>query len=86
MRDIRFGKFTSPYLMNFEERFSINNKNISWEELDNTIVSVAPIVDLYNSEHELKVKWFGIITSIAIKYFADSKCDIVVLETGIRRN
>lgn len=83
MRDIRFGKFISPHLIKYNERISINNVNISDEEISKLLEKVSAKVDVYNNTHDAKVKEFEVITTIALIYFAENNCDFVVLETGL---
>lgn len=44
---------------------------------------ISKTVEIYNNTHEIKVKEFEIITTIALIYFAEKNCDFVVLETGL---
>lgn len=83
MLDIRFGKFISPHLIKYNERMSINNVNISDEEISRILDKVAEKVNIYNNMHDTKVKEFEVITTIALIYFAENNCDFVVLETGL---
>ena len=77
------GKFITPHLIDFKEEISVNNINILDSELENIISELQLIIEEYDSNNEIKVKWFEVITSVALKYFSDKKCDIVVLETGL---
>ncbi|MCI8621028.1 MAG: hypothetical protein HFJ50_04620 [Clostridia bacterium] len=78
-----FGKYISPHLINYNERISVNNVNITDKEIEACLEKIAPIVDKYNASHEIKVKEFEVITTLAFIYFAEKKCDFVVLETGL---
>ena len=78
MKGIRYGKFISPHLIRYNERICINNVQITDEE-------ISTILEKYNSTHEMKVKEFEVITTLALIYFAENGCDFVVLETGLRR-
>lgn len=77
------GKFISPHLIKYNERISVNNINIKDEEISMILEKIASKVDIYNNTHDIKVKEFEIITTIALIYFAEKKCDFVVLETGL---
>lgn len=83
MLDTGFGKYISPHLINYNERISVNNINITNEEIERFLEKIAPKVDKYNESHETKVKEFEVITTLALIYFAEKKCDFVVLETGL---
>lgn len=79
----KVGKFISPHLLSFNDGISINNENISDNTVEDIIKRLDPLIKKYNQEHEIKVKWFEIITSIAIIYFYEQNCDIAILEVGL---
>ena len=81
--DIKFGKFVSPYLIDFTDGISINNKNIAREEAEKILEKISIEVDNYVKETKKPVKWFEIITTLVFIYFAENNCDFVVLETGL---
>lgn len=83
---IKFGKYISPHLVKYNERITINNKEISDEEMSKILEEISKKVQIYNASHEIKVKEFEVITTLALIYFAQNKCDFVVLETGLRWN
>ena len=71
--EYKVGKFISPHLMKFNDGIWINDRQISDEE----------VIEEYNKTHKVPVKWFEVITSLAIIYFAKQKCDFAILETGL---
>lgn len=73
------GLFTSPYISRFTERVKVNGVEISNENLSRIVEEIEPIAD---SMEDTPTE-FEIITAIAMKHFANEKCDIVVLETGM---
>lgn len=77
------GKFISPQLIKFNETITVNDKEISDEEISKILEKLSVYIDEYNSKHEIKVKWFEVITSVALIYFAQRKCDFAVIETGL---
>lgn len=76
------GMFTSPYVFDFRERIQINGEMIMEEEFALLANSIKPIVASL-AEKDLQPTEFEVITAAALKYFADNKCDIVVLEVGL---
>ncbi len=44
---------------------------------------MSKVIEEYNKSHKVPVKWFEVITSLALIYFAKQKCDLVILETGL---
>lgn len=73
------GLYISPYIIRFNERMQINGKPIADDELAAITEYVKPYAEAM-SEHPTE---FELITSIAMKYFRDNDCDIVVLEVGM---
>lgn len=73
------GLFTSPFIEVFNERIRINGEMICDEELAAYITEVASVME----QNGMNVSEFAFITAVALKYFADKSCDIVVLETGM---
>lgn len=79
----KVGKFISPSLIKFNDGIAINNVDISDQDVSKILTELSPKIDIYNQNHEIKVKWFEVITSLALIYFYRENCDIVVLETGM---
>ena len=77
------GKFISPHLIRYNERICVNSIEISDEEMSDILEEIAPKVEKYNKTHEIPVKEFEVITTMALVYYARKKCDFVVLETGL---
>lgn len=73
------GLFTSPYIEKFNERIQINNVCISNETLSEYIWFVKDTME----KSDALVSEFAFITAVAMVYFANMKCDFVVLETGL---
>ena len=77
------GKFISPHLVKYNERISIQNKNISNEKMEEIIEKLKPKIDKYNRQNRTKITLFELETTMAILYFYENNCDFVVLETGL---
>lgn len=73
------GLFTSPYIIDFNERMQINNVPISNEELAEIATYVRPFAEM----SEDPPTEFELNTAIAIEYFKRNKCSIVILEVGM---
>ena len=73
----KIGMFTSPHLVDFEERIRINGVYISKDDvtrLGNQLLSM---------EFELPPTMFDYCLAMAVLYFKEQKCDLMVMETGI---
>jgi len=75
----KVGLYTSPYIKVFNERMRVDGVNIPDETLAAITERVKPIADAM----EDKPTEFELITAIAFLYFAEEKCDVVVLEAGM---
>ena len=74
---MRVGLFTSPHLVSFRERIQVNRQLIPESE----IVRLVEEIRAANQNHEVTL--FEFATVMALKYFAEQKCDLVVWETGL---
>lgn len=73
------GRYISPYILDFNERISIDGVSISADELKTTIDLLRPIVEQMDDA----VTEFELTTAAALYYFSEKGCDIVALETGL---
>lgn len=69
------GLFTSPHLICPTERIEINGRAIPANALAELMERVSAAAS--------KLNYFEILTVCALIYFAEKKCDYVVLETGL---
>ena len=75
----RVGLYTSPYINRFNERIQVNGVPISDVALERLVDSIR---DKAESMSDSPTE-FEIITALAFLYFAQQRCDIVVLEVGL---
>ncbi len=72
------GLYTSPFIVDFRERFQINSEMISKEELLEEVENVRSFAEQIED-----LTQFEFITAIAFNWFAKKDCDVVVLEVGL---
>ncbi len=75
----KIGKFTSPHLFKYNERFSVNGINISDDELDELILYVNKI----DNENDIGLSEFEILTVVCFLFFKRHNVQIGILETGL---
>ena len=75
----RTGLYTSPYIQDFCERMRVDGENIPGEALCRITERVRDIADAM-ADHPSQ---FELVTAIAMQYFHEMRCDIVVLEVGM---
>ena len=78
----RTGLYTSPYVIEFRERIRLNGEMIPPEALCRVTQKVRTAVETLASQGTT-VTEFEAVTAAAFLYYAESGCDIVVLETGL---
>lgn len=71
------GVYTSPHVLHFNERFKINGVVISDEKLIYFFQQYGTAIK------DFELTYFEISTAIAFYFFAQSKVDLAVIETGL---
>ena len=75
--DFKVGAFTSPHLIKYNERFSVNGEMAS----DESICQAFDAIEALRGETSLT--YFEFSTLAALVIFAHEKVDVVVLEVGL---
>lgn len=78
----KVGLYTSPFIVDFKERFQINSQMISESKLTELTQTVKQQIDIMNENGD-EVTEFEAVTALAMLYFATENCDIVCLEVGL---
>jgi dihydrofolate synthase / folylpolyglutamate synthase len=77
----RVGLFTSPHLVSFSERIQIDREPISEADVVRLVSEIQGLLnDFPAASHPT---FFEVITVMALRYFAEKQCDLVVWETGL---
>lgn len=71
------GCFTSPHLLRFNERITLDGIEIPDNELLRYFRKYAGLI------HEIQPTYFELATAIAFWYFADKNVDLAIIETGL---
>ncbi len=91
---LRVGLFTSPHLVSFAERIQVNRNPISQADVARLVAHTrgliaeagltpgAPTAASPAGEPGCPT-FFELVTIIALKYFAEERCDLVIWETGM---
>ena len=75
------GLFTSPHLVSFRERIQVNRTLISKEDVIRKVGTMKIRAQQYSKGDA--PTFFEVITIMALEYFVECDCDIVLLETGL---
>lgn len=71
------GLFISPHLLSVRERISVDGRDISESEFSRLMARALA------ADKKKSLTYFELLTSIAFQHFADKKCAVMVLETGL---
>jgi dihydrofolate synthase/folylpolyglutamate synthase len=71
------GLFTSPHILKFNERIRINGKTIPDKYIKGFVEKNKKLIK------NVRPSFFEVNTAIALKYFADNKVDVAVIEAGL---
>ena len=75
----RTGLFTSPHLVTFRERIRVNGEMISEDAVAAGLTAIRVLIADWNPHPT----FFEVATALALKHFAETKIDFVILETGL---
>ncbi|NLA04427.1 MAG: bifunctional folylpolyglutamate synthase/dihydrofolate synthase [Firmicutes bacterium] len=80
----RTALYTSPYILAFNNRMSINGRDIDNDRLVDLAGRVRPLVEKISADDRLgPMTEFEVVTALALTYFAVEKPHLVVLEVGL---
>lgn len=79
----RTGRYLSPTILSYRERIQVNEQYIAKEALIRLTERIKSVGDQMLAEGLSHPTMFEAETALAFLYFAEQKCDLVVLETGM---
>ena len=79
----RAGRYVSPASFYYEERFRINEENISKKDLCFYMEKIKNVAEEMVKDGLSHPTMFEIETALSFLYFLDKKVDVVLLETGM---
>jgi dihydrofolate synthase/folylpolyglutamate synthase len=78
---LRVGLFTSPHLVAFCERIQVNRRLIPETEVAKLVAQLKPLLKEFPPEEH--PTFFEVVTVMALRYFAERNCELVIWETGL---
>ncbi|HEU5125929.1 MAG TPA: folylpolyglutamate synthase/dihydrofolate synthase family protein [Verrucomicrobiae bacterium] len=78
---LRVGLFTSPHLISFRERIQVNRVPISETDVVRLVEELQAHFQEFSMEDH--PTFFEAVTVMALRYFAEQDCDLVIWETGL---
>ena len=79
---VRTGLYTSPHIIEFNERISVNGENISDDDLRVLVSLIEPIVEDMRNDG-LQCTFFEVTTALAFLYFREKDVEYAVVEVGM---
>lgn len=79
----RTGRYISPHLIDYRERYQIDGKMIEPEDLARLATHVRDTARQMEEGNVGSPTCFEIETAIVMLYFKENNCDVAVLETGL---
>ncbi len=78
---LRVGLFTSPHLVSFAERIQVNRQLVPEADVVRLTEEMKVLIPHFPPEHH--PTFFEVVTIMALRYFAEQQCDLVIWETGL---
>src|SRR5881296_3397061 len=78
---LRVGLFTSPHLVSFRERIQVNRELVSESDVVRLVGEMRELLKEFPADHH--PTFFEVVTVMALRYFAEQKCELVIWETGM---
>jgi len=75
----RTGLFTSPHLISFRERVRVNGEKMSEDQVAGGLTEIRELIGNWDPHPT----FFEIATALALQHFQKTRCEILVLETGM---
>jgi dihydrofolate synthase/folylpolyglutamate synthase len=77
---LKVGLYTSPHIVSFTERISINDKEITEDEI---IKLAGEVKDIVAQLEDFSPTFFEVVTAMALLHFKRENVDIAVVEVGM---
>lgn len=75
----RTGLFTSPHLIDYRERMQVSGEMISEERCAELLSEVRVVCE----RQEVHPTFFEITLAVAMRWFRERECELIILETGM---
>jgi dihydrofolate synthase/folylpolyglutamate synthase len=73
----RTGLYTSPHLVDLNERIQIDGVPVSFQEIEEVLKNCRPVIE------SIQATYFEALTVIAFEIFTRRKVDLAIIETGL---
>jgi len=84
---LRTGRFTSPHLIELNERIALDGESISIERMFDVFKDIEPVLEIVDqellAEDDQRLTFFEALAVLGFACFADAMIDVLVLEVGM---
>lgn len=81
---MKTGLYTSPHLVDFRERIRVDGRMISEEDCITQVEAIEDAAMTVRDDPDVgELSFFEVYTALALRFFRDQSCDLVVIETGL---
>lgn len=81
-KGLRVGKYTSPYVSDFNEQIQLDNVNVTDGQFAELITEIKPYADAMDSEGNCPTE-YEIMTAAAFLFFCRQDVDYAIIEVGL---
>ncbi len=82
-KGLNVGTFTSPYILNFNERITINDQPLSDRVLMMLLRDIKSFNNDFEQTYKERLSFFELLTLAALMIFQSQNLDVVIMEVGI---
>jgi len=80
---LKVGLYTSPHLVSFRERIQVNRTWIPEEAVVTWVDRIRGIIGCESPGKRMDATFFEVVTALALAWFEQESCEVVVWETGL---
>ena len=80
---LRVGLYTSPHLVSFRERIQVHREWIPEEAVVSWVERIREILGGESLGKRIEATFFEVVTAVALAWFEQQSCDVVIWETGL---
>lgn len=80
---LKVGTYTSPYILKFNERISVNGLPIDDEDLFDLLSEIKSFHRAFESTYKESLSFFELLTIAAMSYFQKEDIEVGIIEVGI---
>lgn len=81
--NLSVGTYTSPYLIDFNERIRLNGQMIDQHALLVEINEISQFNEIFSESYGEHLAFFELLTLMTLNYYSKKKVDVIIMEVGL---